>query len=71
MGKPVLGRKPFCRKAESPGIGEPLLVNRGRGWPRLLLVSFMSFSNWEAKQMPPSDKGLMLEIRGNTSEPQG
>lgn len=20
MGKPVLGRKPFCRKAESPGI---------------------------------------------------
>lgn len=28
----------------------------------LVLVSFMSFSNWQAKQVPPSDKGLVLEL---------
>lgn len=63
MEKEVLGRKPFCRKAESSWeLAGPLLVSRGDGRPMLILVSFMSLSNWEAKQVPPSDRGLVLEI---------
>ena len=40
---------------------DSLLVGR-EGRPMLVLVSFMSLSNWEAKQVPPSNTGLVLEI---------
>lgn len=72
VGKPVLGGKPFCRKAQSPGNWRPLPVGTGGRWPRLLLVSsFMSFSNWEAKQVPPSDGGLCWRSEGTPVSPQG
>ena len=37
----------------------------------LVLVSFMSFLIWEANQVPPRGKGLVLESCRNTGEPQG
>ena len=62
MGKEVLGRKPFYRKAASSWeLVDSLLVDR-EGRPMLVLVSFMTLSNWEAKQVPPSNKELVLEI---------
>lgn len=62
MGKEVLGRKPFYRKAASSWeLVDSLLVDR-EGRPMLVLVSFMTLSNWEAKQVPPSNMELVLEI---------
>ena len=62
MGKEVLGRKPFYRKAASSWeLVDSLLVGR-EGRPMLVLVSFMTLSNWEVKQVPPSNMELVLEI---------
>ena len=53
-----------------PEFGGPLPLSRG-GRPMLVLVSFMSFLIWEANQVPPRGKGLVLESCRNTGEPQG
>ena len=62
MGKLVLERKEaIVQEGSSPGIKGPSSPECRRGSPILVLVSFMTFSIWEAKQVPPRDKGLVLE----------
>lgn len=67
--------RPECEEA-SPGkggshsagrqvpwkLGSPLLLSREGGRPMLVLAyfTFMTFSIWETKQVPPREKGLAL-----------
>lgn len=62
LGQGVGGREAILQEGRLPReLGGPLLLSREGGRPMLVLVSFVTFSIWETKQVPPRDKGLVLE----------
>lgn len=57
-----LRKGPFSSSPRSSWSSGQDMGKEVLGRAMLVLVSFMSFSNWEAKQVPCGNKGLVLEI---------